>query len=116
MLDRITLVVTGRTPPQHSRSPTRCWGRYEGWKNAAAARDQELEDQFNYLRRQLDVWQEEARRKDAIIMTMAQRIPELEPASEPSESPETATPAGEGVETLAAEKPSWLKRFFGIGI
>ena len=69
-----------------------------------------LEDQITFLRAELE-------RKDAILLTMAQRIPELEPADTPSEAPETATPAGEGVETpLAAEKPSWLKRFFGIGV
>jgi hypothetical protein len=40
----------------------------------------ELKDRIRYL-------EEESRRKDAILMTMAQRIPELEPASEPRESP-----------------------------
>ena len=52
-----------------------------------------------------------------IVAGLVQRVPQLEAPSEAPESPETATPAGEGVETpLAAGKPSWLKRFFGIGV
>jgi hypothetical protein len=43
-----------------------------------------LEDQVDYLRRQLEVWQEEARRKDHIIAALTERIPELEPASNAS--------------------------------
>jgi len=67
-----------------------------------------LEDQIAFLRAELE-------RKDAILLTMAQRIPELEPASEAPESPETAAAAAEGLETpLAAEKRSFLRRFFGL--
>ena len=45
-----------------------------------------MQDQVEYLRRQLEVWQEEARRKDHIIMSLTQRIPELELApGEPRE-------------------------------
>ena len=91
----------------------------EGWKNAGASRDQELEEQVNYLRRQLDIWQEEARRKDAIIMTMAQRIPDLEPAQNASESPETLseTPGSRFHTTPPNEEQpqrSFLRRFFGL--
>ena len=68
------------------------------------------------LRKQNDFLRAELERKDAILLTMAQRIPELEPAAEAPESPETAVAvAGEGVETpLATQKPSWFKRFFGL--
>ena len=67
-----------------------------------------LEDQIAFLRAELE-------RKDAILLTMAQRIPELEPSPEPSESSDTASGSTEGVETpLAAEKRSWLARFFGL--
>ena len=78
-----------------------------------------MQDQIDTLKRELEDWKEEARRKDAIIMTMAQRIPELEPAGEappePREEPETSSPEMEGVEIpLAAEKPvSWWRRIFG---
>src|SRR5918998_647657 len=54
-----------------------------------------LEEQVDYLRRQLEVWQEEARRKDHIIAALTERIPELEPAREastgPRESPQAAS-------------------------
>ena len=52
-------------------------------------------------------------------MTMAQRIPELEPAREapgdPREDPETVSAEPEGVEVpLAEEKPtSWWRKLFG---
>ena len=81
-----------------------------------------LEDQVDYLRRQLEVWQEEARRKDHIIAALTERIPELEPtreaSSEPREYPQA--PSEKQVdgtippEDVAAEKPSWWQRFFGI--
>src|SRR5918911_3101648 len=68
------------------------------------------------LRKQNDFLRAELERKDAILLTMAQRIPELEPAAEQREDPETASAGVEGVETpLGAQKPSWFKRFFGIG-
>ena len=69
------------------------------------------------LRKQNDFLRAELERKDAILLTMAQRIPELEPAAEQREDPETASAGVEGVETpLGAQKPSWFKRFFGIGV
>jgi hypothetical protein len=53
----------------------------------------ELRDHNDYLRRQLEVWQEEARRKDHIIAALTERIPELESAAPPeaSESPVTSS-------------------------
>jgi hypothetical protein len=74
-----------------------------------------LEDEVVYLRQEAEDWKEEARRKDTIIMTMAQRIPELEPAQEASESPESAPEAG-GSSPVPPEqeKRSWLARFFGL--
>jgi hypothetical protein len=76
-----------------------------------------LENEVEYLRREAEDWKEEARRKDAIIMTMAQRIPELEPASEPRESPVTASEErgkGEASETeRAGQGLSWWRRLLG---
>ncbi len=58
---------------------------------------------MSFLEAELEDRKEEARRKDAIVMTMAQRIPELEPAPEPREEPETASEkAGRGDATPAA--------------
>jgi excisionase family DNA binding protein len=77
-----------------------------------------LEEQVDYLRRQLEVWQEEARRKDHIIAALAERIPAIEAAPEPQERPETASKhEGNGTaheDNGGAEKPSWWRRFFGF--
>ncbi len=76
---------------------------------------EELRLHNEHLRKEVEAWREESRRKDTILMTMAQRIPELEPISEPREAPETVTPEGEGVETPLAEKTrSWWRRFFDL--
>jgi len=70
-----------------------------------------LEDQIDFLRRELE-------RKDTIIMTMAQRIPELEPAREaPPEERESDVNASEGrgegdVRPEQEQRRSWLHRFF----
>ena len=81
----------------------------------------ELLRQHNeFLRRELEVWQEEARRKDHIIAALTERIPELEPASEPSEAPvshpEEASKGGGGPDE--AQRPSqprsWWRAFFGV--
>ncbi len=99
-----------------------------------------LQDQIEYLRRELDIRNEELRRKDSLLATALERIPEVEaaekapsedPASsegalEPRDAPETATSApGEVVREEGAweerhqegrEAPehrrSWLYRFF----
>ena len=83
----------------------------EDWKEVVATRDKELEARTEELkRRDLVVAQ-----MNATISELARRLPELEAASEASESPETASSTVEGVETpLAAEKRSWLARFFGL--
>jgi excisionase family DNA binding protein len=82
-----------------------------------AVRDRVRDALIDELRKQNDFLRAELERKDTILLTMAQRIPELEPVTEAPQSPETAAGTGEGVETpLAAQKPSWFKRFFGIGV
>jgi len=71
-------------------------------------------NEIKFLREELTTRNEELRRKDTIIMTMAQRIPELEPAQEPRESSETATPKPEGVEVpLKEEQRPWWRKLFG---
>jgi excisionase family DNA binding protein len=69
-----------------------------------------LEDQIAFLRQELE-------RKDAIIMSLTQRIPELEASSEPQEAPLTASEsagkgAGEDEQQAPSEQRSWLHRFF----
>src|SRR5215216_4337749 len=85
----------------------------------------ELRTHNEHLRQEVEAWREEARRKDAILMTMAQRIPELEPSreqgSEPRERPVTGT-EGQGRGTVPPEhqeepfreRSSWWRRFFGL--
>jgi excisionase family DNA binding protein len=74
-----------------------------------------LREQNELLRAELSVWQEEARRKDTIIMTMAQRIPELEAPPEARESPETASeePAKGDDDVPEEERRPWWRRMFG---
>ena len=84
-----------------------------------------LRDQVATLKDQVRYLQAEGERKDAIIMTMAQRIPELEAPKEASASPE----AREGHETASegadkgkvpskqqepSQRRSWLRAFFGL--
>jgi hypothetical protein len=75
-----------------------------------------LHDQVATLKDQVRYLQAEGERKDAILMTMAQRIPELEAAPEPRESPQTRSEAQEKdtayPEDGGEEKPSWWRRFF----
>src|SRR5215208_2126117 len=47
---------------------------------------QSLQDQIAYLRQGAEDWKEEASRKDTIIMSLAQRIPELGAPTKPRES------------------------------
>jgi len=77
---------------------------------------EELRERVRFLEAELENRKEESRRKDTIIMTMAQRIPELEPASEPRESPET-TSEGKGSGDVPSEetrRSSWWRRFFDL--
>src|SRR5215212_10742142 len=81
----------------------------------------ELRTHNEHLRQEVEAWREEARRKDAILMTMAQRIPELEPAREasPEGTGEPVTPfehQGNGTARTDNETPenrSWWHRLFG---
>ncbi len=79
------------------------------------------------LRREREAREEAERRHDTIVMRMAERIPELLPASAtptpaPRDAPQTATedaggveprPSPEGVQESAQPRP-WWRRFFGF--
>ena len=72
-----------------------------------------LENEIEYLRREAEDRKEEARRKDAILLTLAQRIPELEAAEIPIDTSATVTPdRGNGAEPTEPEKLPWWKRIF----
>jgi hypothetical protein len=74
-----------------------------------------LQDQIGFLRRELE-------RKDAILLRMAERIPELEASQAPPESrdaPETASEEtgrnSSGVNPqVSVERRSWWRKFFGL--
>lgn len=79
-----------------------------------AAKDETIQA----LREQLEAEREAAQRKDTIIMTMAQRIPELEAPSEPREAPETVSEDTGRGQTRGGDtgepRASWWRRWFGI--
>jgi hypothetical protein len=77
---------------------------------AGQSRDELLavyREQVDFLRRELE-------RKDAILMSLTQRIPELEATSEPRDTSETAIEAGDkrAKPSEAEQHRSWLYRFF----
>ena len=80
----------------------------------------ELRDRIRFLEEELADRKEENRRKDAILMTLAQRVPELEAADPDLSKTETSRastePAGtdEGKGTVPPEPKtqSWWRRLF----
>ena len=75
-----------------------------------AAKDETI----SHLRRELDARNEELRRKDTIIMTLAQRVPELEASQDVQEDAQEPRHGTGGVEDgERAEKRPWWRRMFG---
>ncbi len=78
-----------------------------------AAKDETI----SHLRRELDARNEELRRKDAILLTLAQRVPELEASPNGQEdAQEPSREAGgekDGERNGEAQKASWWRRIFG---
>jgi excisionase family DNA binding protein len=67
------------------------------------------------MRSRIEFLEDELRRKDTILMTLVQRVPELEPVPEFRESPVTAAGGPEGGEASPdGEKRSWWRRFFDL--
>jgi len=69
------------------------------------------------LRGQVDWLRREVERKDTIIMSLTQRVPELEAPSETRDAPETALGGADRGETStksqeSAQERPWLYRFF----
>jgi hypothetical protein len=79
-----------------------------------------LQERIEHLSKIIDTRDEEIRRRDTIIMTLSQRIPELEaPASpEPRDAPETvskhrsSTPTTPRDQDEPQERRSWWRRIF----
>ena len=83
-----------------------------------------LREQIDQLRRDVEDWKEEARRKDTIIMSLTQRIPELEAPRESPQAPDTPPDTSKGasprLDTVGAQegvqearKPWWIRWFGG---
>jgi len=82
-------------------------------KTVQDAHIRSLEDQIAFLRRELE-------RKDAILLNLTERIPELEAPSEARESPQTVAEEPERAETRPTMVESqegvrspWWRRMFG---
>jgi predicted transcriptional regulator len=76
-----------------------------------------LKSEIESLKADKEVWQEEARRKDTIIMALTNRIPELEASPEtPSEATEApvkdSDSESKGVVPPETHKRSWWRRIF----
>ena len=70
-----------------------------------------LQDQIDWLQREVE-------RKDTLLMSLMQRIPELEPPPEPRESPVSSSEgAGKGggqEQQEPSQRRSWWRVFFGL--
>jgi excisionase family DNA binding protein len=78
---------------------------------------QSRDDLLEAYKEQVEFLRQELERKDTIIMSLTQRIPELEAAPEPRESPVSAPEGRVGTEEVppedqGREKPSWWHRLF----
>ena len=124
---RVTILLD--SPDAHSTLPDDLQdstGLRPDAERLIAARDElveELQDQVAFLRRELEARTEEARRKDHIIMSLTQRVPELEPPRDEPHAPETVSETAEGTdtppdrgdrETGVQRRSSWWRRFFGF--
>jgi hypothetical protein len=76
-----------------------------------------LKSEIESLKKDREVWQEEARRKDTIIMALTNRIPELEAPSETTPEPSESSvrdsdTQSRGVIPPDAQNRSWWRRIF----
>ena len=72
-----------------------------------------LQEQVEYLRSEVEAWQEEARRKDHLLAAALERIPALEEPSEARGSPETASEEEQKGSVPEEERRPWWRRMFG---
>jgi hypothetical protein len=112
----LTADQTARARPDAQESPI--GDQAHPGAQARPGDDQALHRLVDEQREMIYWLKREVERKDTILMTLAQRVPELEAAPEPRESPvrpseeqERGTGPTEGTE---AQRPSWWRRFFGF--
>jgi excisionase family DNA binding protein len=102
--------------PRHNSGPDSDRTQHDTDMTALVA---SMQDQIDTLKQELEDRKEETRRKDAILMTMAQRIPELEAPSDARESSETASEGADKSnvppeQQESSQRRSWLRAFFGL--
>jgi hypothetical protein len=82
-----------------------------------------LNEQVQYLRRELEIRNDELRRKDHLLAAVLERVPTIEPpempeasesAGEPSDSAEPRSTTEEQQEPTSRREQRWLRRFFGF--
>ena len=67
------------------------------------------------LQYQIDWLQREVERKDTLLMSLMQRIPELEAPQEPREAPQATSEESSSTSPPPQEKrSSWWRRFLGL--
>jgi DNA-binding transcriptional MerR regulator len=72
-----------------------------------------LKSEIESLKKDRELWQEEAKRKDTIIMALTNRIPELEAPSDATEGPVSPSDeGGKGSVPPEARERSWWQRIF----
>jgi len=79
----------------------------------------DLRDHVETLKHELEIRNEELRRKDHIIAALTERIPAIEAPSEPQEAPVTPSEdAAKGTRPPDQQEPSqrrsWWREFFGL--
>jgi len=87
--------------------------------NALKSQIETLSSELGAWKKEVEEWKEESRRKDTIIMSLTQRIPEL-PPPDVREKPESADETAERVDPPPPEEPReetsqrpWYRRWFG---
>ena len=89
-------------------------GVHDGVRDNAGTRDPYRDELIEELRNRVRYLEEESRRKDSILLTMAQRIPELEAASEPRGEPVRNSESSSNGDYVPPEQEprSWWRRLF----
>jgi hypothetical protein len=117
----VFVVLDGGRPTTNGDRPTTDQTTDQSALALMQAHLDSLGEQLTYIRDQLDQEREANRENRRIIAGLVQRVPELGPAYEPRDAPETATEEPEGSDPLPATeeaqedaqpRSSWWRRFF----
>ena len=94
------------TPSETVHKTGQDTGQVAASKTVQDAYVRSLEDQISFLRRELE-------RKDAILLNLTERIPQLEAPQEHARAPEGSEPRSATVSTQEAAQRPWWRRIFG---